>query len=303
MVLVLLCLIIAAVNHNFLTLGNFVRMSQVAAIPLVLGLGETFIVLMGSIDLSVEGILTLSAVILSMTVLNGLNTNNFGVLAILLVVAVGAAVGFANGVVHVRLKVPSFMATLGSWFIGVGIANAMLGGMAVRINDPFIRGLAIQRALGFPWGVWLALACLAAAFVIQNHTRLGRHIYALGGGEELAALSGISVSRVRIVTFTLAGVFYAVGGVLAAAQLGLGNAQIGNGRLFTTVTAVVVGGTSLSGGEGGVLQTFVGVLIVSVLSNGMVLMGVPPSVQIGLQGLMIIGAVALSIDRKARVVK
>jgi ribose transport system permease protein len=222
---------------------------------------------------------------------------------VLLVLAVGAAVGFANGIVHVRLKVPSFMATLGSWFIGVGIANAMLGGMAVRINDPLIRGLAIRRALGFPWGVWLALTCLAVAFVIQNHTRLGRYIYALGGGEELAALSGISVSWVRIATFTLAGVFYAIGGVLAAAQLGLGNAQIGNGRLFTTVTAVVVGGTSLSGGEGGVLQTFVGVLIVSVLSNGMVLMGVPPSVQIGLQGLMIIGAVALSINRKARVVK
>ena len=302
-VLVVLCLIIAAINRNFLTFGNFVRMSQDAAIPLVLGLGETFIILMGSIDLSVEGVLTLAAVILSITVLNGMNDNNLGLFAVLLVLAVGAAVGFANGVVHVRLKVPSFMATLGSWFIGVGVANALLGGMAIRINDPLIRGLAIRRALGFPWGVWLALACLAIAFVIQNHTRLGRYIYALGGGEELAALSGISVSWVRIVTFTMAGVFYAIGGVLAAAQLGLGNAQIGNGRLFTTVTAVVVGGTSLSGGEGGVLQTFVGVLIVSVLSNGMVLMGVPPSVQIGLQGLMIIGAVALSIDRKARVVK
>ena len=303
MVLVLLCLIIAVINHNFLSFGNFVRISQDAAIPLVLGLGETFIILMGSIDLSVEGILTLAAVILSMTVLNGLNDNNLGLLAVLLVLAVGVVVGFANGIVHVRLKVPSFMATLGSWFIGVGIANALLGGMAIRINDPLIRGLAIRRVLGLPWGVWLALACLGVAFVIQNHTRLGRYIYALGGGEELAALSGISVSWVRIVTFTLAGVFYAMGGVLAAAQLGLGNAQIGNGRLFTAVTAVIVGGTSLSGGEGGVLQTFVGVLIVSVLSNGMVLMGVPPSVQIGLQGLMIIGAVALSIDRKVRVIK
>ena len=303
MVLVLLCLIIAVINHNFLSFGNFVRISQDAAIPLVLGIGETFIILMGSIDLSVEGILTLAAVILSMTVLNGLNDNNLGLLAVLLVLAVGVVVGFANGIVHVRLKVPSFMATLGSWFIGVGIANALLGGMAIRINDPLIRGLAIRRVLGLPWGVWLALACLGVAFVIQNHTRLGRYIYALGGGEELAALSGISVSWVRIVTFTLAGVFYAMGGVLAAAQLGLGNAQIGNGRLFTAVTAVIVGGTSLSGGEGGVLQTFVGVLIVSVLSNGMVLMGVPPSVQIGLQGLMIIGAVALSIDRKVRVIK
>ena len=100
-------------------------------------------------------------------------------------------------------------------------------------------------------------------------------------------------------TFTLAGVFYAVGGLLAAAQLGLGNAQIGMGRLFTTVTAVVVGGTALSGGQGSVLQTVVGVLIVVVLSNGMVLMGIPPSVQIGVQGLMIIVAVALSMDRQA----
>ena len=155
-----------------------------------------------------------------------------------------------------------------------------------------------------PWGVWLALACLGVAYVIQNHTRLGRYIYALGGGEELAALSGIPVARVRIAAFTLAGVFYAVGGILAAAQLGLGNAQIGNGRLFTTITAVVVGGTALSGGQGSVLQTLVGVLIVVVLSNGMVLMGIPPSVQMAVQGLMIIAAVALSIDRtRMRIVK
>ena len=117
----------------------------------------------------------------------------------------------------------------------------------MRINDPMIRGLAIERFLGLPWGVWLALAALAVAWVIQDHTRLGRYMYALGGGEELAALSGIPVDRVRIATFTIAGVFYALGGVLAAAQLGLGNALIGQGRLFTTVTAVVVGGTALLG--------------------------------------------------------
>jgi ribose transport system permease protein len=304
MVLVLLCIIITFINPNFMTFGNLVRISQSAMIPLVLGIGATFIILMGSIDLSVEGVLTLGAVMLSMLVLNGANANDYGIIGVFIVLLTGAAVGFINGVIHVRLKVPSFMATLGTWFIGVGIANALLGGMATRINDPWIRGLAIERFLGFPWGVWLALFCLAVALVIQNYTRLGRYIYALGGGEELAALSGISTARVRITTFTLAGVFYAVGGILAAAQLGLGNAQIGNGRLFTTITAVVVGGTALSGGQGSVLQTLVGVLIVVVLSNGMVLMGVPPSVQIGVQGLMIIAAVALSIDRKLmRIVK
>ncbi|MBX3567071.1 MAG: ABC transporter permease [Rhizobiaceae bacterium] len=303
-VLVLLCVIITIINPNFLSFSNFVRISQAAMIPLVLGLGATFIILMGSIDLSVEGGLTLSTVILSMLVLNGANSNDLGLLAVLIVLAVGAGLGLVNGVIHVHLKVPSFMTTLGVWFIGVGAANALLGGMAIRINDPFIRGLAIERFLGFPRGVWLALGCLVVALVIQNYTRLGRYIYALGGGEELAALSGISVARVRIMAFTLAGIFYAIGGILAAAQLGLGNAQIGNGRLFTTVTAVVVGGTALSGGHGSVLQTLVGVLIVVVLSNGMVLMGVPPSVQIGVQGLMIIAAVALSIDRKLmRIVK
>jgi ribose transport system permease protein len=129
-------------------------------------------------------------------------------------------------------------------------------------------------------------------------------MYALGGGEELAALSGIPVNRVRIATFTISGAFYALGGVLAAAQLGLGNALIGQGRLFTTVTAVVVGGTALSGGQGSVLQTLVGVLIVVVLSNGMVLMGISPYVQQAVQGLMIIAAVALSIDRaRMKIVK
>ncbi len=270
----------------------------------MLGLGATFVILMGSVDLAVEGVLALGAVAISLLVLNGANDNDLGLLAVVIVLVVGALLGAINGVVHVRLRIPSFMVTLGMWFVGVGLANAILGGLAVRINDPLIRGLAIHRFLGFPWGVWLALAALGIAYVIQDHTRLGRYLYALGGGEELAALSGIPVARVRIATFTLAGIFYALGGVLAAAQLGLGNAQIGQGRLFTTITAVVVGGTSLSGGEGGVLQTLVGVLIVTVLSNGMVLMGVSPSVQQAVQGLMIIAAVALSIDRKRlRIVK
>jgi ribose transport system permease protein len=303
-VLVVLCAGITAINPNFLTLGNFVRISQAAMIPLVLGMGATFVILMGSIDLSVEGVLTLAAVILSLLVLNGGNANDLGVFGIFIVLLVGAAIGLINGLVHVRLKIPSFMATLGVWFIGVGAANALLGGLAVRINDPLIRGLAVERFLGLPWGVWVALVCLGVAYVIQDYTRLGRYIFALGGGEELAALSGIPVARTRILTFTLAGVFYAVGGILAAAQLGLGNAQIGSGRLFTTITAVVVGGTALSGGEGSVLQTLVGVLIVVVLANGMVLMGIPPSVQQAVQGLMIIAAVALSIDRKRmRIVK
>src|SRR5919107_1169770 len=183
LVLLALCAVIAAINPNFLTFNNFVRISQAAMIPLVLGLGATFIILMGSIDLSIEGILALCAVILSLLVLNGANGNDLGLLGVAVVLAVGAGAG-----------------------------NAILGGLAVRINDPLIRGLAIERFLGLPWGVWLALAALLVAWVIQDHTRLGRYLYALGGGEDLAALSGIPVARVRIAAFTIAGIFYALGG-------------------------------------------------------------------------------------------
>lgn len=297
LVLLALCVAISLISPNFLSLGNAVRIAQAAMIPLVLGLGATFIILMGSIDLSIEGVLTLCAVGLSLLVANGANGNAFGLLGVAAVLAVGAGMGCLSGLVHVRLRVPSFMATLGIWFVGVGTANALLGGLAVRITDPLIRGLAIERFLGLPWGVWLALAAFLAAWAIQDHTRFGRYLYALGGGEDLAALSGIPVRAVRVAAFTLAGVFYALGGILAAAQLGLGNSMIGQGRLFTTITAVVVGGTALSGGQGSVLQTLVGVLIVTVLGNGMVLMGISPYVQQAVQGLLIIAAVALSIDR------
>src|SRR5919107_1551075 len=145
LVLLALCAVIAAINPNFLTFNNFVRISQAAMIPLVLGLGATFVILMGSIDLSVEGVLALGAVILSVVVLNGANGSDLGLLGIPLVLAVGALMGFLNGVVHVKLRIPSFMATLGMWFVGVGVANAILGGEAVRINDPMIRGLALER--------------------------------------------------------------------------------------------------------------------------------------------------------------
>ena len=297
LVLIVLCVILGLISPNFFSVRNLSRIAAASAIPLILGIGLTFVIIMGSIDLSIEGVVSLSAVVLSLLVLNGANANDWGLFGPLCMLAIGAAAGLLNGAVHVGLRIPSFMATLGMWFVGVGVANATLGGEQVRINEPLVRALALTRFLELPLSVWLALLALAVAWVIQNHTRLGRYVYAIGGGEDLAALSGIDVRRVRIAVFGLAGVFYAIGGIVAAAQQGSSYALIGQGRLFTTVTAVVVGGTSLMGGQGGVLNTLVGVLIVTVLGNGMVLMGISPYVQQAVQGVMIIIAVALSIDR------
>ncbi|MEZ5666971.1 MAG: ABC transporter permease [Alphaproteobacteria bacterium] len=303
-VLVLLCLLIGLANDRFFSFGNLSRIADAASIPLVLGLGVTFIIVMGSIDLSVEGVLAFSAVIVSLLVLNGANGNDFGLLGVLAVLGIGAAMGFVNGVIHVGLRIPSFMATLGMWFVGVGMGNAILGGIQVRVNDEMIRALSLERLFGFKYQVWVALLALGIAYVIQRYTRLGRYIFAIGGGEDLAELTGIKVRAVRVITFTIAGVFYGLGGVMAVAQQGSAFALIGNDRLFTTVTAVVVGGTALMGGSGGVLNTLVGALIVVVLANGMVLMGISPYVQQIVQGGLIVVAVALSVDRiRARIVK
>ena len=145
--------------------------------------------------------------------------------------------------------------------------------------------------------VWIAVATVAVAWFIERYTRLGRWVFALGGGEDICRLSGIRIGRVRVAVYTLAGTFYGLAGALCVAQYGEGQALIGQGFLFSAITAVVVGGTSLAGGTGGILNSVVGVLVVTVLGNGMVLMGVPSELQEGVQGVLIIAAVGLSVDR------
>ena len=302
--LIVLSLLIGALNPRFFEFNNVVRIANSAAIPLVLALGETFVIILGSVDLSVEGVLAVGAVVISLLVRNDSNANALGWTGAALAIATCAAIGCLNGLIHVQLRIPSFMATLGIWFVGVGMATLALGGSTVRVLDTSIRSLALTRLLEFPLAVWVALGALGLAWVFERFTRIGRYVYAIGGGEDLAVLSGIPVKRVKVIIFTLAGALYGLGGLLAAAQLGMGNALIGSGRLFFTITAVVVGGSALTGGEGGVLNTFIGVLIIAVLANGMVLLGISPYVQQAVQGLLIIVAVALSIDRaRLKIVK
>jgi ribose transport system permease protein len=217
---------------------------------------------------------------------------------------VGALTGLVNGLLQVKLRIPSFMATLGVGFVGIGLATALLQGNTVRVLDMDVRAIALYRLLGLPLSVWVVMLALGVAHFVSRHTVLGRHALAIGGGEDLARLNGINVNRTRICIFALAGAFYGLAAILAVAQFGQGHALIAQGQLFTAITAIVVGGASLAGGNGSPLGTLLGVLIVIVVSNGMVLMGVAPYVQQGVQGVLIIAAVAIALDRaKARVVK
>ncbi len=299
LVLVALVVFLSLVEPRFLSLRNFARIGITATPALMIAIGVTFIILMGSIDLSMEGNVAISAVVFAFAFLwLGGSLAGAGVLALPIAMATGALMGLVNGLVHVHLRIPSFMASLSIGFVGIGISLVMTGGERIRIEDPLYRALLTERILGFPIMVYLALIALLAAWFIQRNTRIGRNFYAIGGGEELAHASGLNVDRVRIVAFTIAGLFYALGALLAVARIGIAETATGFNLMFISITSVVVGGTLLWGGAGGVWNTLVGVLIVNVINNGMVILGLPRYVQDGVLGTMVIIAVILSTDRR-----
>ncbi len=298
-VLVGLILALSLVNPSFLSVSNFARIGISATPALMVAIGVTFIIIMGSIDLSMEGTVAVAAVMFAyaITWLGG-SIAGVGAFALLVPLLVGAILGVINGMVHVYLRIPSFMASLSMGFIGIGLAMVLTGGDRIRVEDPVFRSILTERWLGFPIMVYLALLCVLVAWFIQRSTILGRNFYAIGGGEELAHASGLNVARVRIMGFALAGVFYGLGALFAVARIGMAETATGSNYMFLAITSVVVGGTSLIGGNGGVWNTVVGVLIVNVINNGMIILGLPRYIQDGVLGVMVILAVILSTDRK-----
>ena len=283
---------------RFLTISNFRDIVAQSSIPLILAVGLTFVIIGGMIDLSIEGVMAVSAVAVSLLVLNNRNDLDLGLLGVAIAIALGGLMGFLNGLFHVWLRIPSFMVTLGMWSVGAGIATILYKGMPVAVMDPMVRNWVLGTTLGFSNLVLFALAVLAIGWFIERFTRVGRYAYVIGGSEEIARLAGVPLGRYKIALFTFAGLCSGLGGVLIAARLGQGTSNVGAGTLFAAVTAVVVGGTALSGGTGGVLQTLVGVLFVTSLNNGMILLGIDPYVQQTVQGVLIVIAVSLTMDRK-----
>ena len=174
--LIALCLLFALLNPQFLTLKNFVGIANEAAPILVLAMGTTMVIILGSIDLSVEGIVALSGVIIALLVRNDFNRNDYGWLGVLVAILIAAGMGFLNGMIHTRLRIPSFMATLAMQYIGLGLATVVLAGNFVRINDRQIRGMALNQfpdlpgapELGLPYVTWLAILVLVVAYLIRR---------------------------------------------------------------------------------------------------------------------------------------
>jgi len=291
---------------SFLSARNLVVVGTEASVLLVAAVGQTFVILLGSIDLSTEGVMATSSMVVALLVANDRTHLSLGAAGILLTVAVGGGFGLVNGTVHAVGRIPSFMVTLGTWYVGIGIATVLFAGQTPVIQSALTTGLAQTRVLGVPPLVFIAAVSAAIGIVLLNWTRFGRYILTIGGNEQLAQLAGVPVTRYKILAFSLAGAMNALAGILATAEIGNGSVTVGTGMVFATIASVVVGGTPLTGGRGGIWNTVIGVLILTSIADGMILAGTGPQIQQSVQGAVVVIAVAASswaLRKRLRVVK
>ncbi|HWA79686.1 MAG TPA: ABC transporter permease [Acetobacteraceae bacterium] len=278
----------------FLTANNFEVILQNSAVQCVVAIGMTFVIIIGSIDLSVGSCMALVGMLAAMA------STFVGGLAFFITPFLGAIIGLINGLLFVYGGVPSFVVTLGMLSVARGLTIIISGGFPVNL-PPTGLFTAIGNAPG-PFLIVVVLA-LAASFLLLK-TAFGRYTLAVGGDEEKAKMLGLPVDRLKVAVFTLSGALAGLGGGILTAEVGAGTPTMGTGFELTAISAVVIGGTSLTGGSGSILGTIVGSLVMSTLANGMIILGISTNVQIVMTGAVLVGAVMLSIQRgKLRVLK
>jgi len=301
-------LIVLAVGFSlaspyFRTFDNFVGILLSTAVNGVLGLGVTFIIITGGIDLSVGTVLTFSAVMTGVFITNWHLPIPIGILGGVLA---GSLAGLINGVLISRMRIPPFIATLGMLYATKGLSLVISELKPIYFNDtPVFREMAMGSILGkiipgfeIPNAVLILFGAAIIAHLILSRTILGRYTYALGSNEEATRLSGVNVAAWKTAVYTLGGLFSGVGGVLMAARLNSAQPALGAGYELDAIAAVVIGGTSLSGGEGSILGTIIGAFIISTLTNGLRILSVPQEWQMVVTGGIVVVAVYLDILRR-----
>lgn len=277
-------------DGRFFTGQNISIVAQQAAINTVLAAGMTFVILTGGIDLSVGSILAASAMAAVLASL----IPGWGLLGIPAALLVGLGFGLLNGALIAFVRLPPFIVTLGSLTAVRGIARLMGGDTTVFNPDLPFAFIGNASLLGVPWLAIIALVVILASWFVLRRTVLGVRIYAVGGNEAAARLSGIKVWAVLLFVYSLSGFLAGLGGVMSAARLYAANGlQLGQSYELDAIAAVILGGTSFVGGIGSIWGTLIGALIIAVLTNGLILTGVSDIWQFIIKGLVIIGAVAL----------
>ena len=293
--LLLLCVALSLLSNKFLTIENGWNVLRQISVNVCISVGMTLVVLTAGIDLSVGSVLALSGAVAAGLLKSGIAWPahdlfiGFTLLGtIVSALFVGSALGFFNGWMITKFKVPPFVATLAMLTIARGLTMLWTKGYPISSLGPKFDYIGTGWLLGIPVLVWISAITVALAVLLVKKTPFGRYIYAIGGNEQAARLSGIHINRVKIIVYTIGGILAAVGGIMVTSRLDSAQPNAGSSYELDSIAAVVIGGTSLSGGRGTIMGTVLGAIIIGVLNNGLVLLDVSPFWQQVIKGFVIL---------------
>lgn len=294
LVFVLMCVLFAVLSDRFITISNFQNIARNAAPLIIASCGMTAVMIARGLDLSVGSVVAASSVLAASLAVADVPIYAAFALATIF----GGFIGLVNGAIIAKLAVSPIIVTLGMLNIARGIAylitpSAILVGLPRNWSD-----LGTSKLFGFPLPIVIAILVAIAFHALTSYTTFGKRVYAIGGNEEAARLSGINVQRTLIKLYMLCGAAAALAGIVLSSRVGAGDPNIGVGFELQVIAAVIIGGTSLSGGEGRIIGTIIGSLIIAVLANGLNLAGVEPFWQWVAQGIVLI--VAIIVDRQVQ---
>lgn len=292
--LVLLCVVITFVSPAFMTLSNISNVLTQVSTNAIIAVGMTFVILTGGIDLSVGSTVAISGALAASIIKS---TNNI-FLAVLAAAIVGIAIGIINGLLISKGKLQAFIVTLATMTIFRGATLVFTSGTPIsKLPEKFVE--IGNGKLGFiPIPVVITVIVLIISIYILTQTRFGRYLYALGGNEDSARLSGINTTKIKTLVYVISGFASSIAGIIIASRIGSASPNAGTSFELDAIAAVVIGGTSLAGGEGKITGTIIGALIIGVLNNGLNLMNVSPFYQSIVKGLVIL--IAVLLDKKGR---
>ncbi len=305
--LILVTVVFTSLTPQFLTASNIVIMSKHIAINALLALGMTFVILTGGIDLSVGSIVGMVAMIAGGLINEGIILEKLGIIiyphtwmVILLSLILGTLAGAISGYIITRFNVAPFIATLGMLYVARGIAGLRNNGYTFpnlvgrpEYGNTGFEILGAGDFLGVNYSIWFMVLLTVVAHIVTRRTPFGRHVYAIGGNERAAELSGVRVSRTKIIVYSISGFCSALVGLIIASQLVAAHPLTGDTFELNAIAAVVLGGTSLAGGRGSMGGTLIGAFVIGVLNDGLVMMGVSSFWQKVIKGAVIVFAVII----------
>ncbi|MGL5380391.1 ABC transporter permease [Clostridium sp.] len=292
--LVLLCAVITFVSPAFLTLSNITNVFTQVSVNAIIAVGMTFVILTGGIDLSVGSTLAISGALAASIVKS---TGSIG-LAIVAASVTGIVIGLINGLLISKGKLQAFIATLATMTIFRGATLVFTNGTPISKLPVEFVNIGNGKVGFLPIPVIITIVVSVIAIYVLSQTRFGRYLYALGGNEDSARLSGINTTKIKTLAYVISGFASSIAGVIIASRIGSASPNAGTGFELDAIAAVVIGGTSLAGGEGRITGTLIGALIIGVLNNGLNLMNVSPFYQSIVKGLVIL--IAVLLDKKSR---